>query len=151
MMQPLLAHEEVIRASRKICVADGKGARYVPGRCRVVLTSPAPTGDVNPQPVKAGEGEVQVKQPEVLVIGSVSKTGTIAWPTCREEPGLFPGAAGSLIQPQKPGVLDGFDDSALQSRDGEGWGREEQVEKGVTWRGAGDKANCRDKDILFRQ
>ena len=146
----LLAHEEVVWAPSKVCIADGKGAGVVPGRCRVMLAFPAPAGYVNPQPIEAGEGEVQVKQPEVLVIGSVSKAGTIAWPTCRQEPGLFSGTACCFTQPQKPSVLDGFDDSTLQPRDGEGRRREEQVEKGVTWRGAGDKTNCRDKYILFR-
>ena len=74
----LLAHEEVVWAPGKICIADGKGAGIVPGSCRVVLALPAPAGNVNSQSVEAGEGEVQVQQPEVLVIGGISKAGTIA-------------------------------------------------------------------------
>ncbi len=103
---PLLTHEEVVRIPHKVSVTDRDDAPIIAGSSREVLTFATPAGDINAQPVQAGEGEIKVQEPKVLVSWGIGEASSIARTTGREKPGLFPCATRCFIQPGTPGNLD---------------------------------------------
>ena len=108
-----LAHEKVIRAPCEFSTANRNDTSIISGSRREVLAFATSAEDINAKPVEAGEGEVKIKQPEVLVRGGIGVARSVARATGREKPGFFSGAANCLVKPQKSGVLNGFNDSAL--------------------------------------
>ena len=110
----LLANKEVIRVGNEASPTDwgGRGVRTRGGR--VMLAFAGFRGDGDAETIHGGKAKIEVKEPKVLVSGGVREASSIASPTGKEEPGLFPVSAGRLIEFMEAGILQFFDNTPLK-------------------------------------